>query len=331
MKKGLFGFIGIVLLALLALVGCSKKETAAPAASAAAAASVSTAKPVIGYIAKNRTDPFHFPLNSAAEKIMADLKANGVIADWHFYDGLTDPLTQVSLMDTAITQGCTHIIFLPAESAGSAPVLDKAASKGIPVVVVNSTTSNTDALAAGYVGSNDVQAGEMMAQFIQSKYPAGGGWGHIMGPIGNSAQLDRTQGAHNILDKDSNWTLLDEQTGNWQGDQAATFAEQWNTKFGTQFNALICDNDDMSSAAQNVLNGRGRRDIVAIGVDGNEGPLSMIKAGDLQATIYQDGVGQVTKGLELLVDIMNGKTIAKRTMVDFVLITKDNVDQYLKK
>jgi ABC-type sugar transport system substrate-binding protein len=194
---------------------------------------------------------------------------------------------------------------------------------------VNSTTSNTDALAAGYVGSNDVQAGEMMAQFIQSKFPNGGSYAHLMGPIGNSAQIDRTEGVHNVMDKDSKWKLLDEQTAEWQGDKAASFAQQWNTKYTSTLNAVICDNDDMSVGAQNVLNGLGRTDVICVGVDGIPSAFQMVKEGSLQASIFQDGVGQVTKALELLGDLINGKTIAKRTMVPFVQVTKANVDQYL--
>ena len=85
----------------------------------------------------------------------------------------------------------------------------------------------------------------------------------------------------------------------------------------------------MSSAVQTAMNAAGRSDIVCIGVDGNVGPLTMIKNGELRATVYQDGAGQVTKAIDLMVDYFNGKTVAKSTMIDFVLVTKDNVDKYL--
>jgi ABC-type sugar transport system substrate-binding protein len=287
-------------------------------------------KPVVGYICKNTTDTFAIGYNNAARAKLDGLKADGTIGNWYFYDGLSDPVTQISLMDTAIAQGCNYIIFLPAEAAGSAPVLDRAKEKNIPIIVVNSRTTNTVELATAYVGSNDVQAGEMLAEFVIQQIPAGGGWGHIQGPIGNSAQLERGQGIHNVMDKQANWKLLDEQPGNWLGEIATRFAEDWRTKFGTGLNALICDNDDMSSAAQNVMNAAGRRDIIAIGVDGNPGPLSMIKSGDLKATVYQDGIGQVSKGIDLVVDLIKGRSIPKESWIDFVLITSDNVDQYLK-
>ena len=47
------------------------------------------------------------------------------------------------------------------------------ADAGIKVIVVNSKTDSTDALAMGYVGPNDVEAGEMLAQWV---IDPGSGW-----------------------------------------------------------------------------------------------------------------------------------------------------------
>lgn len=309
--------------------------TAAAAADTTAAAATTTAAKkdiIVGYIAKNTVDAFHAVVNKAAQEKLDKLKADGVIKDWHLLDGLTDPVTQVNLLQDAINMGCNAIIVLPAESAGSAPILATCKEKNIPCFVVNSKTDNTDELATAYVGSDDVQAGEMMAKFVESKIPGGGGYGHLQGIIGNSAQIQRGEGLHNILDKDTKWTLLDgaEQGAEWQAEKAVKFAEDWLTKYGTKLNAVICDNDDMSSAVQTAMNSAGRNDIVCIGVDGNVGPMTMVKNGEMLATIKQDGAGQVTKAIDLMVDYFAGKEVAKSTMIDFVLVTKDNVDQYLK-
>ena len=137
--------------------------------------------PVVGYIAKNTVDAFHATLNKAAKESLDKLKKNGTIADWHLYDGLTDPVTQCNLLEDALNMGCNIIIVLPAEAAGCSPILERCKAKNVPCIVVNSKTNNTDALATAYVGSDDVQAGEMMAKFVQSKVPAGGGYGHVQG------------------------------------------------------------------------------------------------------------------------------------------------------
>lgn len=286
----------------------------------------------IAYIAKNTVDAFHATLNSAAKEALDNLVAKGRIGSWQLLDGQTDPITQVNVANDAINMGADLIIILPAEAAGSSAVLDKAAEKNIPVIVVNSTTNNTDKLAAAYVGSDDVQAGEMMAKFVQSKLPKGGGYAHLQGVIGNSAQIARGKGIHKILDKDRKWKLLPgcEQTGEWQAEKAIKFGEDWLAKYGKKLNAIICDNDDMSSAVQAAMNAKGRKDIVCIGVDGNKGPLTMIKKGELLATVYQDGAGQTRKAIELADKILHGEKVSKSTMIDFVLVTKDNVNTYLK-
>lgn len=287
---------------------------------------------VIGYIAKNTVDAFHATINNAAKEALDAYKKEGKIKDWRLFDGLTDPITQNNLLEDAINMGVDLIIMLPAEAAGCSPMLERAAEINLPVIVVNSKTDNTNELAKAYVGSDDVQAGEMMAKFVMEQIPQGGGYGHIQGIIGNSAQIERGQGIHSILDPADNWVLLDgaEQSAEWQAEKAVRFAEDWLTKYGDRLNAVICDNDDMSSAVQAAMNAAGRKDIVAIGVDGNKGPLTMVKNGELRATIYQDGAGQVKTAIDLAIKVLYGEEVEKETMVDFVLVTKENVDEYLK-
>jgi len=287
---------------------------------------------IVGYIAKNTVDAFHATINNAAKVALDALVADGTIDKWNLYDGLTDPVTQNNLLEDALNMGADLIILLPAEAAGCAPILERCKEENVPIIVVNSMTDNTAELATSYVGSNDVQAGEMMADFVVEQLPNGGGYGHLQGIIGNSAQIQRGEGLHKVLDVNPSWKLLDgcEQTAEWQAEKAVKFAEDWLAKYGDQLNAIICDNDDMSSAVQAAMNAAGRSDIVCIGVDGNAGPLAMVKAGELKATVFQDGAGQVTTAIGLIKDIKEGKTVEKNVTVPFVLVTSENVDEYLK-
>lgn len=284
---------------------------------------------IIGVIQKNTVDAFHLTINSAAIEKLDALKAEGTIDDYRLYDGKTDPVTQCDLMETAILEGCDAIVLLPAEAAGCDPILERAQEEGIPVIVVNSKTNNTDDLAVTYVGSNDVYAGELMAQFVAEKLPEGGKYAHCMGVLGNSAQIQRTEGIHNILDSMEQWVMVDEQGCEWQGDKAISFTQSWLQMHGEELKAIICDNDDMSSAVKAYLITEGREDIVCIGVDGNAGPMQMVADGELDATVYQDGAGQVVKGIEAAVEVLQGKEIEKEYMIPFVLITLENVNDYI--
>lgn len=284
----------------------------------------------VAYIAKNTVDAFHATLNGAAKDSLDELVDQGVIASWQLYDGMTDPITQVNLLENAIASGANFVILLPAESEGSAPVVSRCVEADIPVIVVNSTTNNTAELATGFVGSDDVEAGEIMANFVKEQVPQGGKYAHMMGVVGNSAQIARGQGILNVLGNDPTWEPIGDFAADWSADKAVGFASDVVTEHGDDVKAIICDNDDMSSAVQNYVNSIGREDIVSIGVDGNAGPLSMVKAGTLRATVLQDGAAQVSTAISLIPDVLAGKAISRETMVPFTLVTSANVDQYIK-
>ncbi len=284
----------------------------------------------VAYIAKNTVDAFHATLNGAAKTALDALVKDGTIKSWQLYDGLTDPITQVNLIEDAINNGANFVILLPAESEGSAPVVTRCAEAGIPIVVVNSATNNTEELATAFVGSDDIEAGEIMANYVKELVPDGGKYAHMMGIVGNSAQIDRGKGILNILGEDEKWESVGDFAADWSADKAVQFATDVLTEHGDAIKAIICDNDDMSSAVQAYVNSVGREDIVCIGVDGNAGPLAMVKEGSLGATVFQEGAKQVETAISLIPDIIAGKEVEKNIMIPFTLVTTENVDQYIK-
>lgn len=281
----------------------------------------------VAYIAKETNIAFHATLNGAAKVALDALVGDGTIASWQLYDGQNDPSIQVSLLEDAINNGANFVVFLPAESDGSAPVLTRCSELDIPIIIVNSQTNNTEELATAYVGSNDVEAGEMMADYVMEKLPEGGKYAHMLGIVGNSAQIQRGQGIENKMT--DIWECVGEYPCEWTGDKAVQAATDVLTQYGDEIKSIICDNDDMSSAVQAYCNSIGREDVVCIGVDGNAGPLGMVKAGTLGATIFQDGANQVATAISLIPEIIAGNEVEKNIMVPFVLVTAENVDDYL--
>lgn len=289
----------------------------------------SETKVVVGWLQKNQTNVFETYINKGGETVLNEKKKTGEITDFILLDGNTDPSTQINQANDLINSSVSAAILQPAEADGSAPALKALTDAGIPVVVVNARTNNTDELASAYVGSNDIVAGEMMGKFVLDKLGESGGYAHLMGMVGNSAAVERTTGIHNIMDTASGWTLLDEQSAEWQGDKASKFAQDWINLHGDNLDAIICDNDDMAIAAKLACIEAGRDDIVVIGVDGIQSALQMVKSGELDGTVFQDGNGQGKKAAELAIELTKGNQIQKEYWIDFVLVTQDNVDQYI--
>lgn len=286
-------------------------------------------KIVIGWLQKNQTNVFETYINKGGEAVLNEKKANGEISDFILLDGNTDPSIQISQATDLINSKVTVAIIQPAEADGSAPAVKALVDAGIPVIVVNARTNNTDELASAYVGSNDITAGEMMANFVLTNLGESGGYAHLMGLVGNSAAVERTTGIHNVMDAATGWEMLDEQSAEWQGDKASKFTQDWINLYGNQLNAVICDNDDMAIAARLACIEAGRSDILVIGVDGIQSALQMIKSGELDGSVFQDGNGQGKKAVELAIDVANGVEVQKENWIDFIMVTKDNVDQFL--
>lgn len=288
-------------------------------------------KIIVGYISKNTVDVFHATLNGAAQERLDALVADGTINEWTgILDGNTDGAKQCDLAQDCINYPCDYVIILPAESAASDPAVTSMTEAGIGVVVVNSATDSTNTLALAFAGSDDVYAGELMGNYVMEKVKDGGVFVHCQGIIGNSAQIQRGEGIANTIEKDSKWKKAADVPCDWDASKAVNTVDDYLAQYGNDLKAVICDNDDMSSAAQAECNAKGRSDIVCIGVDGNQGPLQMIKEGTLGATVLQDAAGQVNAGIDAIVASIKGETVEKNYIVPFVLVTSDNVEQYLK-
>ena len=287
-------------------------------------------KVVIGYISKNLTDPFHAPINSTAQETFDKMVADGEIDEWTgILDGETDPNKQIDRANDCIAKNCDIVFFLPAEAEASDPALTAMVDAGIEVIELNSKSTSCDAKAIAYVGSNDVEAGEMMANWVLDNCPNGGKYIHCTGILGNSAQVQRGEGIDNILSSHPEFEKVGEPDTQWDGNLAANATSDAIAQYGEELVAVICDNDGMSSAAQKMANDSGREDIICIGVDGVEVPMQMVKEGTLKATVLQDGVGQITGAIDVLRAILKGESYDPNPVIPFVLITSDNVDQYL--
>jgi ABC-type sugar transport system substrate-binding protein len=341
-KKKLLAVLLAAVMVTGMLAGCGSKEETSSSTTEAVTSTDSEATEAttteaseirVAYMAKNVVDAFAVTMNTEAGKCLDQLKEEGLIADWQLFDATTDPTIQVSETEDAINAGFNFFLLQPCEAAGSDPVVTRCAEAGIPIVVINSTTESTMEKASGYSGSDDVQAGEMMGNYIMEQIPDGGLYVHMQGVLGSSAQIDRGNGITSVLTEEAGWTSGGDFAAEWLAEKAVGFATDAITQYGDELKAIVCDNDDMSSAVQAYCNSINREDIVCIGVDGNKGPLTMVKEGTLGATVFQDGVSQVDYAINTIARaLITGSTDGVemyKTDIPFVLVTSENVDQYL--
>ena len=244
-------------------------------------------------------------------------------------DAQSDAQKQVSQVENFVSQKVDAIILNPCEVEASSPAVDRAKAAGIPLVNVNQVTkSQPDA----YVGSNDFEAGRMAMEAIAKKLNGQGGVLMIHGIMGTSAQLQREAGAREIFAKYPGLKLIDQQTAQWDRAKAMALTENWIQAHKGKFSAVFAHNDEMAMGALLALEHAGlKKEVYVIGIDAIAQALTAVKEGRLDATVFQDAIGQGKGSVDIAVSLARKQPCERNVLIPFLLVTPANVDQFLRK
>ena len=244
-------------------------------------------------------------------------------------DAQSDAQKQVSQSENFVSQKVDVIILNPCEVEASSPAIERAKAAKIPVVNVN---SETKAKPDAFVGSNDEDAGHLAMEAIASKLNGQGNVLMIHGIMGQSAQIQREAGARQVLAKYPNLKLLDHQSASWDRAKAMTLTENWIQAHKGKFQAIFAHNDEMAMGALLALERAGlKKEVFVIGVDAIAQALAAVKEGRLDATVFQDAIGQAHGAVDTAVQIARKAPVQESVMIPFKLVTPENVDDFLPK
>jgi inositol transport system substrate-binding protein len=236
---------------------------------------------------------------------------------------------QVSQIENFVARNVDAIILNPEDQYGSSPAVDIAVREHKPIIVVNSIVANLDK-ANAYVGSPDVEAGKIEASEIIRLLNGKGNVVLLQGPYGHSAEIQRTKGIKEVLSKFSDAEIIAQQTGNWDRAQALSVMENW-LSAGRKIDAVIAENDEMAMGAYKAIYGAGKqKKIFVIGIDAISDALTAVSNGELAGTVFQDAHGQGSLAVELADQLVKGQKIKHTNFIPFQLVTKENVNNFLK-
>jgi len=241
---------------------------------------------------------------------------------------MVDAQKQFSQVENFIAQKVDAIILNPCELEASTPAVDRIKAAGIPLVLVNQTTKS---VGDSYIGSNDYDAGRIAMEAIAKKLNGQGGVLMLHGIMGTSAQLQREAGAREVFAKYPGLKLVDHQTASWDRAKAMALTENWIQAHQGKFSAVFAHNDEMAMGALLALErAQLKKDVYVIGIDAIAQALSAVKEGRLDATVFQDAVGQGKGSVDAAILLAKKQPCPKETMIPFQLITRDNLSQFLK-
>lgn len=171
-------------------------------------------------------------------------------------DAQNDVSKQQSQIQNFIASKVDAIVVNPVDTDATAAMSKIASDAGIPLVYVNRQPANVDTLPPNqaFVASDEQQSGTLEAQEICRLLGGKGKVVVIMGELSNQAARMRTQDVHDVIKTDAckGIQIVEEQTANWDRTQGSDLVTNWLSS-GTQFDAVISNNDEMAIGAIQAL------------------------------------------------------------------------------
>lgn len=280
-------------------------------------------KIIIGVSMLSMQNEFIVNISDEMQKRAQDLGAELIIIDAE-----RSPLKQIEQVESFIAQKVDVIILNPCEYEASSPAVSKALAANIPIVNVNSATKIHP---TAFVGSNDVESGKMAMKFIAEKLGGTGNIVMIQGLNGQAAQIQREQGAQEVLKEFPNLKLIAQQTAEWDRSKSMDLMQNWIQSYGTKINAVFAQNDEMGLGAVKALQDAGMKDkVIVVSIDAITDALQAVKKGSLDASIFQDAKKQGVGAIETAMRIAKGEKVEKELLIPFQLVTQENIQSFLK-
>ncbi|MDK4731981.1 substrate-binding domain-containing protein [Rhizobium sp. CNPSo 3490] len=248
---------------------------------------------------------------------------------------------QLSQIQNFIAAKVDAIIVNVVESSASPAITKMAADAGVPLIYVNNTPSDLDALGpkAAFIGSNESEAGEIETKEVcrvlkESGKTSDAGILIIQGLLAQHSAELRSKAVHDIIATPdcSFMKVIDEQSANWDPVKAQDLMTNWITA-GYKPAAVIANNDEMALGAINSMKAAGwdMKDVVVAGIDATKEAMHYMQTGDLDVSVFQDAIGQGAGSVDAAIKLAKGEKVQSPVWIPFELVNPANVDKYIKK
>ena len=256
-------------------------------------------------------------------------------------DASNDVAKQLDQINNFIASGVSAIVVNPVDTSATQAMSDAAAKANIPLVYVNREPVNVDTLPdnQAFVASNEADSGTLetkeVCRLLKEAGKTEANAYVIMGELSNQAAVMRTKDIHDVIggaDCGVKINILDEQTSNWNRDEAQNLMTNW-LSTGAAFDAVIANNDESAIGAIQAMKAAGTdmKAVIVGGVDATQDALAAMEAGDLDVTVFQDAAGQGKGAVDAALKLAKGEAVDQKVYIPFQLVTPANVADFKAK
>ncbi len=255
-------------------------------------------------------------------------KKAGVTLD--VFNANDSPTEQNNAVETYIQQKVAGILVDAIDVNGLLPSIQQAAAAGIPVVAVDAVLPENGPQKA-QIGVDNTKAGQLLADvFLRDVQSEMGGRAKlgVVGALNSFIQNQRQKAFVDAVSGKPGVTMAGVVDGRNIQDNALAVAETLLTG-NPDMTAIYATGEPALLGAIAAVESQGRQgDVKVFGWDLTAQAIRGIDAGYVVAVVQQDPAGMAAAGIDALVTLTRGGTVARTIAVPVTIVTKANVDPY---
>lgn len=334
MKKSIAAVLMAACLVGMMAGGCQSKPDAAQAPSSeqgsAADAADGAKKYRIGFANASISNSWRVKMReqlvNEAEKLNIELVET---------DASDDANTQNSNIEAMLQKDLDAILITPCVEDAVNPGIEAAYATGIPVIIFDRTCTTKD--YTHFVGYSDKENGARCAQMlvdalIEKKGEAKGNIIALDSIAGSSTDNFQKAGQDSVFSKYPDVKIIERQYTDFEASKGKSFMEDCLSKYGPgEIDGVISQDGGVTLAAVDAIEEAGRMDegIMIVNADGINGIAKMVKEGTCIG-FTQFPCACSVDALHVAIDCIEGNGPKEKDVVmDSIVVTKDNVDEYL--
>ena len=281
---------------------------------------------VVAFSQANNAEPYRAAQKARMEELFAEVEGVELVVS----DAQQDSSRQIAQIETFIRQRPAVLIVAPNERAALTRVMGEAVAAGIPVICLERDILEPNYTTYISIDNREIgrQVGEFIVSHLTEKYGEPRGKVVILrGLLGVEAQINRDEGAREVLSQHPGITIVADPVADWLQSRAKDrMTEVLRTQ--SQIDVVYGHNDPMAVGANLAARELGRADeMIFVGVDGlggDAGGIAKVMDGVLAATfVYPLGVDEA---VEVTTNILENPDYdpPKQIELESTMVTPEN-------
>lgn len=280
----------------------------------------------IAVVISTLNNPWFVVLGESAANKAKTLGYEAVI-----FDSQNNSAREAEHFDNIIAMGYDAILFNPTDADGSVVNVLRASNAGIPTFCMDREINSRDAAVTQLLSDNftgTVKLGQYFVQVMGKE----GNYVEILGLVGDNNTWNRSEGFHSVVDEFPGWRMVARQSADFDRNKAMEVMESI-MQAQPNIDAVFCGNDAMALGAYQAILSAGKEGSIKVfGFDGSDDALQSIAAGRMSATVMQFPVLMAEMSAVFADEYLNGRRdLDARTPVEVILVTPENVEQFLNR